>query len=226
LKQTLDDFVQQAEIYIQKGENTLALARTHAERWFNDTMDRASGWYKRTMQVWAITIGLIIALILNVDSIEIANRLWIQPALRQSLVAAAETYQLPATNGEGATETPNPVGVINRMQAELAGLQLPIGWTFESLDADEYDPAMDRCTLLPRPAAEDQTGKDVYGLPINGACKRWTNPPRGWGILTKLLGLAITGLAAMQGAPFWFEILKKIVNVRASGVKPEEKGAK
>jgi hypothetical protein len=29
----------------------------------------------------------------------------------------------------------------------------------------------------------------------------------------------------MQGAPFWFEMLKKLVNVRSSGVKPEEKAA-
>ena len=40
----------------------------------------------------------------------------------------------------------------------------------------------------------------------------------GW--LFKLGGLLATGLAAAQGAPFWFDILKKIVNIRTSGVNP------
>ncbi len=222
LKQTLDDFIQQAETFIKEGENKLEMARAHAEKWFNDTMDRASGWYKRSMQVWALTIGICLAILLNVDTIEIATRLWIQPALRQSLVKAAEIYQLPAANQPGLPAT-NPVEIVNRMQSTLAGLQLPVGWTFESLGPGEFNPAADRCTLFLSSPTEAQVQKEVIGLPVNGTCKRWTNPPRGWGILTKLLGIAITGVAAMQGAPFWFEILKKIVNVRSSGAKPEEK---
>jgi hypothetical protein len=61
-------------------------------------------------------------------------------------------------------------------------------------------------------------------LSLNGACTRLGNPPQGWGFVTKAVGVLITALAAMQGAPFWFEILKKIVNVRSTGIKPEEKG--
>lgn len=41
------------------------------------------------------------------------------------------------------------------------------------------------------------------GLPVN-----W----QGW--LSKVLGIAITGLAAMQGAPFWFDMLKKLLNFK------------
>jgi hypothetical protein len=44
--------------------------------------------------------------------------------------------------------------------------------------------------------------------------------------LTKILGMAITGAAAAQGAPFWFDILKKLVNVRSAGIKPEENNPK
>jgi len=35
----------------------------------------------------------------------------------------------------------------------------------------------------------------------------------------------MTGAAAAQGAPFWFDILKKLINVRSTGPKPEEKAA-
>ncbi|HUH99091.1 MAG TPA: hypothetical protein VLZ89_17150, partial [Anaerolineales bacterium] len=40
----------------------------------------------------------------------------------------------------------------------------------------------------------------------------------GW--LSKLLGLLITAAAGAQGSPFWFDLLKKLVNLRGSGTTP------
>jgi hypothetical protein len=34
------------------------------------------------------------------------------------------------------------------------------------------------------------------------------------------MGCVITAAAAAQGAPFWFDILAKLVNVRSSGMRP------
>ena len=39
----------------------------------------------------------------------------------------------------------------------------------------------------------------------------------------KLWGLSLTALALSLGANFWFDLLKKLVSLRGSGVKPEEK---
>jgi hypothetical protein len=47
--------------------------------------------------------------------------------------------------------------------------------------------------------------------------------PRGgndWVI--KLLGLLVTTLAATLGAPFWFDVLNKIINIRSTGPSPNE----
>lgn len=223
LKETLDDLVYMAEMYAKEGESKLAKARANAEKWFDDTMDRASGWYKRRAQVWAFVIGLVLAIAFNVDTAEIATRLWIQPTLRQSLVKAAEDYQLQETINQPQGQATNPVDSINNLQRSLTGLQLPIGWTLVALGPEEFNPATDRCTLFPRAATEGQQGKDVLGLFINRTCNRWGNAPEGWGVITKTLGFLITGFAAMQGAPFWFEMLKKLVNIRSTGIKPEEK---
>lgn len=43
---------------------------------------------------------------------------------------------------------------------------------------------------------------------------------------TKLFGIFITGFAAMQGASFWFDPLKRVVNLRATGPNPVEKGSR
>ncbi|MEM8583000.1 MAG: hypothetical protein AAGF87_01965 [Bacteroidota bacterium] len=39
-------------------------------------------------------------------------------------------------------------------------------------------------------------------------------------LITKLLGFILTALAISLGAPFWFDLLRKIVNIRAAGDKP------
>ena len=55
------------------------------------------------------------------------------------------------------------------------------------------------------------------GFPIG-----WEDPnmPHGWGWLFAILGWAITGLAVTLGAPFWFDALGKLSNLRAAGTKP------
>ena len=42
-----------------------------------------------------------------------------------------------------------------------------------------------------------------------------------WAIVVKVLGVILTGLALSLGAPFWFDLLSRFVNVRAAGAKPE-----
>jgi len=40
------------------------------------------------------------------------------------------------------------------------------------------------------------------------------------GILAKITGLAATVFAMMMGAPFWFDLLNKVSNLRGTGNKP------
>lgn len=223
LEQTLDDLILQAEIYAQKGESILLKARTNAEKWFNDTMDRASGWYRRNAQKWAFAIGFTLAIMFNVDTIQIATQLWRQPTLRQSITIAAANFKLPETNLADEAQVASAQRAINQLQSTFTGFNIPVGWKFEAYDPEIFDPRIDRCTLFPRSGINENGGKDVFGLASNGQCKYWSNPPQGWGIISKVLGMFITGMAAMQGAPFWFDILAKLVNVRSAGKKPEEK---
>jgi hypothetical protein len=39
-------------------------------------------------------------------------------------------------------------------------------------------------------------------------------------LFSKITGLLVTILAIMMGAPFWFDMLNKISNLRGSGAKP------
>ncbi|MBK7407800.1 MAG: hypothetical protein IPJ40_06800 [Saprospirales bacterium] len=59
------------------------------ELWFNDVMDRASGWYKRQMQRILIVLGLGIAISFNVDSLQIYGQLSRDPETANKIALEA-----------------------------------------------------------------------------------------------------------------------------------------
>jgi len=91
-------------------------ARQNIEEWFNSSMDRVSGWYKRRSQWVLVFFGLVLAAVGNIDSVNIVNVLSKDPAKRAALVAEAQEY---AKN----TQPVNPT-----MDA-IEKLGLPVGWS-------------------------------------------------------------------------------------------------
>lgn len=129
-------------------------------RWYDTAMERLSGRYKRRTLWIGFASGALLAAVLNIEPLTIAN------SLRQGSVQTAAVAQA-LQQGPATPE---------RVAAELARLDLPVGWRGHS--------------------------------PFDGAYLRGQLP--GW---------LVTGLAAMLGAPFWFDLLNRLTTVRAS-VKP------
>jgi hypothetical protein len=57
--------------------------------WFDDSMNRVSGWYKRQVQVILFMIGLVMAIMFNVDIIQIADKLTTDKDARDKVVQLA-----------------------------------------------------------------------------------------------------------------------------------------
>jgi hypothetical protein len=221
LKQILYALINGADEYAWQGESILKQGRENVEKWFDNSMDRLSGWYKRRAQILAFTIGVVIAIIANVDSVLLANQLWRLPALRDKLELQAALFVLQ--NQDNTEQESLDQAVLS--STEFSALILPIGWIGKPQAINSKglvkvaDDKSVACALVPK------NGDDVYGFSVTGRCYPITNAPytydlSGW--LQKFLGLLITGLAAAQGAPFWFDVLKKVVNVRSSGINPSE----
>jgi hypothetical protein len=66
--------------------------QANLENWYNDSMDRVSGWYKRYVQKILILIGFALAVGFNVDSIKMAQVLWTDKDSRDAIVTAAGDY--------------------------------------------------------------------------------------------------------------------------------------
>ena len=77
---------------IDEAGDDLNKARANIEDWYNDAMDRVSGWYKRRTHRILVVMGLVAAALLNVDTINVTQALWNNDTLRRSVVTSAETY--------------------------------------------------------------------------------------------------------------------------------------
>jgi hypothetical protein len=176
-------FVQRALlIAIDSAQGDLNKAQKNIEAWYDSSMDRVSGWYKRSTYWVLFWIGLITAGALNINTITIADFLYRNEDARKALVAKAE-----------AGVKDSSVLHLNYYEARAAldSLHLPIGWT---------------------------AGWGSPRTPANSAYV-----PGVWnGFFAPILGLLITALAATMGAPFWFDLLNKVMVIRST-VKPHEK---
>ena len=214
VNQTLNALFLNIEEYITGGETKLAKARESLEKWFDDSMDRVSGVFKRYSQAMALIIGLIVSLALNVDSINLTLYLWREPSVREVLAGNASKFQIQ----QGEMES-NPTQALQDFRDQFSGLSLPIGWVINDSQGTAIADA--NCQLFPR----DQ---QAFGIPVIGTNKCIAPPQSNnqSNILVKLAGIFITALAARQGAPFWFDILKRAVNLRGTGPNPAESSSK
>jgi hypothetical protein len=123
---------------------SIQAVRLAIEKWFNDTMDRTSGWYKRRTQSALLLIGMVVAFGGNVDTIAVARWLWQGDAARQAVINAATDYvkQHPPTPAPTATTAPKDqappdlkpsVTQIVATDQLLTSLQYPIGFSAEHL---------------------------------------------------------------------------------------------
>ena len=185
----------------------LEKAKERIQAWFEATMDRVGGWYKRWAQLALLIVGFLVAFLVGVDSVAITRALWANPDLRKGVADAAAEY-VEANQEKFAAARPEQEPSPNEPTAEqvLAGLR----------DLTE-DLQAQRLPLFPwgQPVVEDSRSAGCFTV---GAW--WKN------LRLHLLGFFLTALAATLGAQFWFDLLTKLVKLRAAGSPPEKTDSK
>jgi hypothetical protein len=112
---------------VQNAHGQLQAAQSAIEAWFNDTMERVSGWFKRTTQIRIVVLAFGITILANADTVRIARSLWTDPVARSAIVegAKAETAS-PSNNPQTPNVTSADVGKAIAQDRSLLG-EL-IGW--------------------------------------------------------------------------------------------------
>jgi hypothetical protein len=111
------------------------------------------------------------------------------------------------------------------LQAQLEGLGLPMGWSCGTTTADTGTTggSSTRATTRTLPF---WCGGGALGHHVEGTGTKARIKQGGYmlaDVLALLLGWLITAAAASLGAPFWFDMLKRVVSVRSAGKAPEER---
>lgn len=194
LRDSLIALVYRAQVKVKEGENFILSFQKEIEDWFDSSMARASGVYKRNTQLVGLILALIVVIFFNLDSVNIAQKLFNDSTLRSLLVDGASTLvassKIDPTDPNSQLDSQKLEESIN----QLFGNSLPIVPIYENASNFMNCPAQNNCPL--------------FSHPKNFSSQKFVLAFIGW---------AITTLAIYMGAPFWFELLSKFVNIRSTG---------
>ena len=81
--------------------------------WFDQTMDRLSGVYKRKLKIISFIVGFLLAIAVNADTITVANALWHDNVLRDQIVQIASRTPNPDLLATGPQKEPSMSAVVS-----------------------------------------------------------------------------------------------------------------
>jgi hypothetical protein len=101
--------------------------RQGLEAWFDDSMARVSGWYKRKTQLILLVLAVIVTVGVNANTLTIGERLWKDEHVRAAVVQRATSSDVTGKTA-GATAKERLDNAANDVDS-VAKLGVPIGWS-------------------------------------------------------------------------------------------------
>ena len=176
-------------------------------------------------------IGFVLALGLNVSTIDIVHRLSVDKDLRETMAQSAAAYvkkqnsvshtvsvpkdSLDSTKDSQDTVKQQIKQIQSLYDSTIAPLNslMGLGWDFTKANTTI------KHWYFNLPYYLTPSGWKKYYFKLRFIFHETAKKPR------SLFGFLITAFAITMGAPFWFDLLNRFVNVRAGGNKPSEDSA-
>lgn len=145
----------------------LEQARKNIEQYYDELMGRVEGWYKRKTQVIVLVLSLILAALLNADTLTMAETLSSDAALRNTIVEEA----IKAIIAQPEQQSPDTGSVEQALTLweKLDQLNLPLGWI--AADPNIQDPR--ELPVLPVDWADKVLGLLITGLLVSLGSPFW-----------------------------------------------------
>jgi hypothetical protein len=211
---------------LNDSQQDLEKAQKNIEQWFDDSMESVSASYARHAGSWLFGISLVACALLNADSIQIAEALWQNPSLRSVVLAHAENLaKSPPPNGPTVKENSKTASSDEKLDPTL---------TPDGASAADKDKAVTADKDKAVTADKNKAAEPLTNISKIQAELRSLNIPIGWKRsefdrldkncdrwIEKIFGIFFTTAAVSLGAPFWFELLNKLINLRSAAGKPK-----
>jgi len=188
----------------------LDLFRAKLEAWFDDTKDRFTDKLKQGWTVWLTAVlGAIAVIAANADTVRISKYLYDHKAeskrFADSALAHYSRYEGRLNRIESGTATRDTSA------ASSQPAQVTVGDIKNTIDSLKADLALLRSEI----PSNIPMGWDSAAYPQKHFYQKIGPATKRHG-----LGWVISILAVMLGAPFWFDVLNKLANIRGAGPKP------
>jgi hypothetical protein len=147
--------------------------------WFDQTIDRVSQRFAANTRLITFAAGLVLAVVLQVDTVLLVNRLSADDKMREAFLAQGRAMQ-QAQAGQAAPAAPTDVSGIDRQYLSFLA---------------EYG---------------------VISVP------RWADWRERWRHVNPV-GVLVTGLLLSLGAPFWYNALSRLLQLRSALTQKDDK---
>jgi len=200
--------------------------------WFDETMDRVTGLYKRIIQRNIFFVGLVVVIAFNVDSVSLFKKLSKDKKAREIVVNQAIAFMEENKDFDSILikkRKPALLDSVKSKERDSTRWESIVNSILKKENDTLYKKFDDNRNKVKNLLNEeiDQVN-DALGIGWQ-SFKNRQGVITPFAILSMLLGWIITGLAITLGAPFWFDLLKKLIQIRGSGSRPDtmaEKKAK
>jgi len=186
----------QLQALVKEASGDVNRFRTSVEKWYDDHMDRVSGWYKRHVAKITLAAGAIIVVLLNLNALTIGRTLYTESAV-SAAVSAVAAKAAPSSCSNSSTSQQCLADLEGQLSAAAAA-GLPVGWG------------------TVRACRE-------HGIGCNWLDQRGIFSPygsSGWQLVLVLVGFVIMIISLVPGAQFWFGLLTKLNTLRTTGPPP------
>jgi multisubunit Na+/H+ antiporter MnhF subunit len=180
--------------------------RTDLERYLDADLRRLSGYYRRSIRSLMITLALLLAVLGGIDAVALSQSIWRNPEARAALLQRAD--QLADTPADAAD------AMVLQTLRERCRADQPVpdeGTPFDTKEKADADFAERRDCVAD--SIDELTGANALENALwsdpAGWAREWTSRPAG-----HALGTLLAALALMLGAPFWFDVIRRLTGLR------------
>lgn len=219
--------------------------KVRLEQWYREMTAISSEWYKKRMQIWLFIIGFGLAYGFNLNTLYITKILSMNNTARDQMVQMAVAYH--ENHPELDDINPNELSLyykeIQKQAREASDVlslpkDLPEKIKIKNLKLSEEE-FLTRNDSLISYVKEDTTyitfeqPKELQFLNVGSFLKKdkenniktengYAIFNKGWFFLSyQLWGYIITALGISLGAPFWFDLLNKLMQLRGAVAQRE-----